>query len=127
MIHEHITYTAECDICHQKDGNYKTRQQAEEFLNKYHNDNCIYNPKAKRCQTCTLKCDKNIWNYIDHSIEYYTPIYFCIHAHKSDSWNKPMVATYNSCKEWSNVDVYDYSDQEVYEGAKDYESFCLGE
>lgn len=43
--HSHLLIYTICPYC-----NY--RSSKPEYMNKYHNDNCIYNPKNKTCKTC---------------------------------------------------------------------------
>lgn len=123
MIHEHKRYTAECDICHKIDQNHRTKESAQQFLDKYHNDNCPNNPKAKRCKTCTVKYPTEISEYFYGCYEYYYDSYYCIHGEDSDSCYKPMISHHNSCPHWSDKeqDKYQYDEYDVQDIIRNYE------
>ena len=121
-IFEHTYYTAKCSICNKIDGKYKTKDQAEKWLNTYHEDNCSYNLLAKKCKTCVIRDTHNIFEYMYGDYEYLQELYYCIHGDKAGAFIN-CVNDDDSCPNWSNTedDKITYNSQEINDIAHEYE------
>ena len=123
-IFEHSTtyYTAKCSICNKIDGKYNTREQAEKWLNTYHEDNCDHNPLARKCKTCVIRDNHNIFQYMYGCYDYLYELYYCIHGDKAGAFLN-CVNDRQSCPFWSSNenDKIKYDSWEISDIANEYE------